>query len=150
MADDVFDGTAIYERIGANSVATGLADHVAAAAEATALSSRLDAQGFSRYRLILDVTDIGSATEITVMARGSTVAEPAVETPADWHPNDEIDSVDTATGISSHYPYQNAIQLHAGAQRRALTFEVHDPWLSFLIWADGADCKAAAYVRRID
>ena len=110
----------------------------AAAADPAAQTARVDCLNVEYVDLIVDVSDLGTGpiTQLTVVGRSSSKAQPDVTTPADWQ-TINTESLDVVSGISTITPYQ-AQQVVGAVGPYIVTFPVRGRYFSALVTVDAA------------
>lgn len=137
--------TEVLDRSGADFA--NEADYAAAVAVATARTTSLDCRLLRNVTFIVEVTTVGSMSNIMVAPRSSAKASPAVATAADWGRMNRTAAVDTGTGIDTSQPLEEKIPI-TGVGRYVISLPVTNRHVSAVVWADGTGGRGKIYMYR--
>ena len=104
----------------------------AATLDATAQAARVDCLNIQTIDVIIEVSTLGSLSEITVVGRTASSADPDVAVPGDWQ-TINTEALNTGTGVSTITPYIAETSISATGSY-IVTFPVRGRYFSALVW----------------
>jgi len=126
---------------------SNVVDYAAAEVLVGSQSASLDCRGRAQLSIVVEVTVVGSMSNIYVATRASAKAVPTTGTAVDWGRMNRTASVDVATGIDTSQPLEEKVPI-TGVGRYIIDLPVNNRHVSAIVWTDGAGGRGRVFMHR--